>query len=294
MLYTEPHAGTLPITQVIAQAHHLVAITAYEIDAPEILDAIRGAVRRGVTVQVIIAPHPQGRPVGWARAEFRRLVAAGAQVRWSPYRFTHHYAREHARYLIDDDGHGPGLISDANLTRHALVHGRDMLWLSHEPAVIRALAEVFDADWTRQHAGAVPRRILMVSPSKSRPLARLLSQPGAVDLESRKFGYLPRVIHALEHKGREARIILPASLSAYDHGNLKPILHAGVQVRYLRGLTPHGTVIAGNTLGFIGSQNLSWSSLHSSRDVGIILHGRSTTPLRAEFDRDWRRASPVA
>ncbi|OBS09769.1 phospholipase D-like domain-containing protein [Acidihalobacter prosperus] len=294
MLYTEPHSGPAPVIQVIQAAHRQVAIDAYELDDPAMLHAIRIASHRGVTVQVIIAPHPHGRPPGWARAEFHRLAAAGAEVRWSPYRFSHRYAIDHAHIVIDDQGKGPGIVDSENLTHRAFFRIRGDLWLSRDPTVTHALAQVFDADWLRRHAGGAPRRVLLVSPGKSRPLARLLAQPGPVDLEARNFGYLPRIIHALERKGRDARVILPASISAYDHDNLKSVLRAGVSVRYLRHLNRQGTLIAGRTQGFVGSQNLSWSVLHSSRDVGIVLHGRSVAALRAAFDRDWRQASPAA
>ncbi|AOV16672.1 hypothetical protein BJI67_05980 [Acidihalobacter aeolianus] len=294
MLYTEPHSGPTPIVQVIRAARRQVAIDAYELDDTAVIDAIAAAVHHGVTVQVILAPRPKGRPVGWAREEFHRLAVTGAEVRWSPYRFSHRYAIDHAHIVVDDQGRGPCLVDSENLTWRAIFHARGNLWISHDPVVNNALAQVFDADWLRQHVGRDPRRILLVSPSKSRPLAHLLLQSGPVDLEARKFGYLPRIIHALERKGREARVILPATLSRYDHANLKGVLGAGVQVRYLRGLNIQGTMIAGPTQGFVGSQNLSWSVLHSSRDVGIVLRGHSVGALRAAFDRDWRRASPVA
>lgn len=293
MLYTEPHAGPTPIVEIIRDARKQVAMDAYELNDTAVINAISAAVHRGVAVQVIIAPHPDNRPRGWAQHEFRRLVHAGAEVRWSPFRFTHHYAIDHAHILVDDQGQGPGLIDTENFTWRAIYHTRGDLWRSHERAVTQALAQVFDADWTRSHVGVVPRRTLVVSPGKSVVLARLLRQPGPVDLEAHNFGYLPRIIHALVHKGREARIILPATLSAYDHANLKPLLRAGVQVRYLHDINRQGLLVAGRTKGFVGSQNLSWSVLHSSRDVGIVLSGRSVTPLRAAFDRDWRRAQRV-
>lgn len=294
MLYTEPHSGPAPIVQVIRDARRQVAIDAYELDDTAVIDAIAAAAHRGVTVQVIVAPRPAGRPAGWARGEFHRLVATGAEVRWSPYRFSHRYAIDHAHIVVDDQGRGPCLVDSENLTWRAIFHARGHLWVSRDPTIDRALAQVFDADWLRRHAGSDPRRTLLVSPGKSRPLARILQQPGAVDLEARKFGYLPRVIHALERKGSAARIILPATLSAYDHGNLKAVLRAGVQVRYLHGMNIQGTMIAGPAQGFVGSQNLSWSALHSSRNVGVELSGRNVGALRAAFDRDWRRASPVA
>lgn len=294
MLYTEPYSGPTPIVEIVHEAKKRISIDAYELDDTAVLDAIRGAVHRGVIVQVMIAPHPRGRSESWIRNEFHRLVVTGTQVRWSPFRFSHHYAIDHAHIVVDDQGNGPGLIDSQNFTWRAIYHSLGDLWLTHNQEVTHALAEVFDADWTRHHAGTAPRRRLVVSPGSSVLLAHLLIQPGNVDLETKNFGFLPRVIKALEHKGHKARIILPATLSTYDHGNLKPVLKAGVQVRYLHHTTQQGLLIAGRKRGFIGSQNLSWSILHSSRDVGIVIRGRHVASLRAAFNRDWHLATPIA
>lgn len=292
MLHTEPHSGPTPIVQVIQHARKQVAIETYELNEHKIIDAIAKKVRHGVNVQIIIARNPHGHSTRWVRHEFHHLVAVGAHVRWSPYRFTHRYALIHSSIIVDDQGHGPSLIDSGNLSIHAIFHARENLWTSHNPRVSRALAQLFDADWTRHHAGKKPRHILMVSPGKTTPIAHLLKQRGAIDLESANFGYLPQVIHALKHKGRSARIILPASLGRYDQKNLKPLIHAGVRVRYLHHINIQGIMIAGMKQGFIGSQNLSWSAIHSSRNVGLILQGRNSKPLRAAFNRAWRQASP--
>lgn len=290
MLHIQPHSGPAPIVQIIRHARKQVAIETSELNERKIINAIAKKAHEGVNIQIVLARNPHGHSRRWVKHEFHRLVSAGAHVRWSPYRFTHRYARIHSSIVVDDQGHGPGLIDSGSLSIHAIFHSRENLWTTHHFRVSRALAQVFDADWTRHHAGNKPRHVLIISPGKTTLIAHLLRQRGTVDLEAANFGYLPQVIHALEHKGRSARIILPASLSHYDRQNLKPVIHAGVRVRYLHHINIQGIMIAGPEKGFIGSQNLSWSTIHSCRNVGIILRGRNHRSLRAAFNRDWRHA----
>lgn len=296
MLYVEPHAGVQPIVQLIRAAKRRVDINAYLIDDRRILDAIRADTRRGIRVRVIMPSRPYRIALSTVRREYRKLAEAGAQVHWAPERFDHRFAYDHAKYIVDDDGRGETLIGTANFTRAAFHRNREYLWVSRDHAVGHALDEVFSSDWNDRRAGTAPRsiRTVVVSPGGERALLKVLRQPGAVDLESEEFGFVPRISEALENKGRLASIIVPDTLSRYDRRNLEPLQRRGVKVRYLLRPHLHAKMIVGDRLAFIGSQNISWTSLNHNREVGIILHGRAVAELRAQFDRDWRRASPRA
>ncbi|MEJ2654990.1 MAG: phospholipase D-like domain-containing protein [Acidihalobacter sp.] len=124
-------------------------------------------------------------------------------------------------------------------------------------------------------------------------ILKVLDQPGAVDLESEEFGFVPRISNALERKGRLANIIVPRTISHYDLGNLAPLRRDGVNVRFIRHPRMHAKMTVGDRLAFIGSQNISWTSLNHNREIGIILHGQAIDTLRAQFNRDWRKASPI-
>lgn len=295
MLYIEPNTGVEPVVKVIQQAQHSVEINAWLIDDRAILSAIRSDVRRGVIVQVIAESRPQGVPYLRVVREYQLLAAAGAQLRWAPPRFTHRFAQDHAKYIVDDDGKGPALISTANFTYAGFHKNRDYLWISHNPIIARVLAKVFQADWNRRHAGAVARNVpnLVISPGGEKALIEVIDQPGPIDMQSMEFGYIPRINYAFERKGKLARIIVPIDLSAYDRGNLAPLIRHGVQVRFLNKPYPHAKMLVGNRLAFIGSQNISWVSLHHNREVGIILRGRAVKMLRQQFDRDWETARPM-
>jgi cardiolipin synthase A/B len=294
MLYVEPHAGVQPIVQLIRAAKRRVDINAYLIDDRRILEAIHADARRGVRVRVIVPSRPYRIALATVRREYRKLAAAGAKVHWAPERFDHRFAYDHAKYIVDDGGRGETLIGTANLTRAAFHHNREYLWVSRDHGVGHALDEVFSSDWNDRRAGTAPRsiRTVVISPGGERALLKVLRQPGAVDLESEEFGFVPRISEALENKGSLASIIVPDTLSGYDRRNLEPLQRKDVKVRHLLRPHLHAKMIVGDRLAFIGSQNISWTSLNHNREVGIILHGRAVAELRAQFDRDWRHASP--
>lgn len=294
MLYVEPQAGVQPVVQLISSARHSVDINAYLIDDRRVLDAIRADTHRGIVVRVVLENRPYGVHASWVQREFAHLVAAGAEVRWAPARFNHRFAYDHAKYIVDDGGAGETLIGTANFTRSAFHDNREYLWITRNHAVGHALDAVFQADWSRRHAGQTPRKnpMLVISPGSEHRLLKVLEQPGPIDMESEEFGFVPRISHALERKGRLVKILLPPTLSHYDRNNLKPLRHNGVNVRFLAHPYLHAKMIVGKRLAFIGSQNISWTSLNHNREIGIILRGKDADTLRAQFNRDWRHALP--
>jgi phosphatidylserine/phosphatidylglycerophosphate/cardiolipin synthase-like enzyme len=296
MLYVEPHAGVQPVVQLIRSARHSVDINAYLIDDRRILEAIRGDTRHGVRVRVVLPSRTYRVNAATVQREFNALAGTGAEIRWAPARFDHRFAYDHAKYIVVDGGKGETLVGTANLTYAAFHDNRDYLWIGHDRAVGQALETVFNADWNKRRAGAAPRKAsdLVISPGGEQAMLKVLDQPGAVDLESEEFGFVPRISNALEHKGRLASIIVPNTIGRYDLGNLAPLQRDGVNVRFIRHPHMHAKMIVGDRLAFIGSQNISWTSLNHNREIGIILRGRAVAELRAKFNRDWRRASPRA
>lgn len=294
MIYVEPHAGVQPVVQLIRAARRSVDINAYLLDDRRVLDAIRADTRRGVRVRVVMPSRPYGVSPATVQREYRNLAGAGAEARWAPARFTHRFAYDHAKYIVDDGGRGGVMIGTANLTWSAFHSNREYLWIGRDRAVGQALETVFQADWNNRRAGAAARAAasLVVSPGGERALLKVLGQPGAVDVESEEFGFVPRIRNALERKGRLASILVPDDLNRYDRGNLAPLRRDGVNVRHLARPHLHAKMIVGDRLAFIGSQNISWTSLNHNREIGIILRGRAATALKAQFDRDWRAAAP--
>ncbi len=181
MLFIEPHAGIAPVVRFVRAAHARLDINTYLLTDRRVLNAVRAAIARGVRVRIIIARHPYGRR---PRGELTRLRATGAVVRYAPPRFTSQavgnagrYVFDHAKYMVAGNN---AEIGTANMTWSAFHKNREYLWVGHDPRIAEALRAVFYADWTRRHAGAALRRVLVLSPGATGALVRLLRAPGRV------------------------------------------------------------------------------------------------------------------
>ncbi len=285
MLFIEPHAGVAPVIHFVRDARTRLDINTYLLTDRRVLAAVHAAVRHGVRIRIIIARHPYGhRP----RGELARLRATGAAVRYAPPRFTGRYVFDHAKYMVSGD-HGE--IGTANMTWSAFHRNREYLWVGRDARIAKALRAVFRADWARRQAGAAPRRVLVLSPGATGALVRLLQAPGRVCVESEELGHDRPILAALSAKGPAADLLLPARLNRYDRRIARRVASEGVHVRFLRTPYLHAKLIAKPTQAFIGSENLSLSSLQRNREVGLILPRRAAHRLFAQCQRDFARGS---
>jgi len=290
MLYVEPHAGPAPVIQVIEQAHRGVDLNVYYLSDRPILAALARAERRGVRVRIILDKKPYGMKPWAIRRELKSVKEVGAEVHWAPPRFEArpgHWVFDHAKYVCN--GHECE-IGTANFDWSAFHRNREYLDVTHAPTVVKAALAVFQADWTGRRAGAYAHWALVLSPGSEPKLQALIDQPGQVDIESEEMGTDRAILEAIAAKGREARVILPASISAQDRRNVEWLESRGVQVRLLKKspIYMHAKMIVGARESFIGSENFSASSLNLNREMGLVLSGGGR--LAAQFDRDWARA----
>lgn len=297
LLAVEPHAGLRPLLGIVREARRRLDIEVYELTDTALLDAIRQAVRRGVRVRVILDRTPWGTPRWRIVREAERVRATGAALRWSPARFERfpgHVAFDHAKFLCT-----PHVceLGTANFGWDAFHRNREYLLVTRRPDVVAALCRVFRADWTGERAGTAAHRVLVLSPGTSQSaLLRVLRQPGPLDVESEELGAERAVLRALARRGRAVRLLLPANLSRADRRHARRLAARGVCVRLLptHPLYLHAKMIVGPSLGFVGSENFTTTSLWRNREVGLLLRGPLLGRLRATFVQDWRRARPLA
>lgn len=283
MLFIEPTAGISPIVQFIQKAQKRLDINTYLMTDRRVLATLRAAVQRGVNVRVIITRRPYGhRPHG----EIRALRATGAHVRYAPPRFTGRYRFDHAKYMVSDHA---SEIGTANLTWSAFHKNREYLWMGQSARVSEALGDVFQADWSRRRVGPGPRRTLVLAPGATTALVSALRVPGPVCVESEELGHDRRLLAAFRAKAGDIRLLLPRRLSQYDRRIATTLASYGVRVRTLSHPYLHAKLIAGTRSAFMGSENLSPTSLKHNREVGIVLRGHDAQILRDQCDRDWRK-----
>jgi len=293
MLYIEPNAGVSPILQVIQSARHTLNVGVYYMTDNRILRAIQAAKARGVDVRVIIEGKPYGMQSWQVRKEEKAIEATGAQLHLAPYRFTSHgsqWSFYHAKYLAS--GH-EAEIGNPNFSWSDFHDARNYFYVTRNPTVVKAVDAVFNADWNNQKAPAWTHQVLVLSPGTSvKQIVQVIDQPGPIDIEDEEIGPYAPTLDAIAAKGKLARVIMPANINAQDQKDARFLEAHGVQVRLLpvKPIYLHAKMVVGNTLSYIGSENLTRTSLERNREMGLLLNGSDIGKLQTQFNKDWRAA----
>ena len=282
-LFIEPRDGSQPIVQIINQAHRSIDLNVYILTDKPVLAAIKKAADRGVDVRIILDRFPRGLGLWQVVDEYKRISRMGIDVHGTPQRFAY----DRADYVCNVSACA---IGTADYTASGFNKNREYIIRFSSPALVKAARDVFTADWQNKPAGMGPRRYLILSPGSAWDMTRLINQPGIVDMEQDDIGKTPLVMRAMERKGHAIRLILPLNAKIHDGYQIKVLQHAGVQVRYMSGLYMHAKMIAGKDQGYIGSINITQTSIYHNREVGMTFGGKILSQVRQQFDHDWSTA----
>jgi cardiolipin synthase len=287
-IFIQPGDGRAPLLDEIRAARQSIDLEVYLLSDETILQSLEEAQRRGVAVRVILEEHPFGGG-GGQKEIFARLENAGIAVRWgSPvFRFSH------IKMMVVDEA--VTVIMNQNLTPSAFTANREFGVVTNQPDAVEAAAAIFDADWTR---GAEPAPgPLVVSPTNAREQLLALVRGARVSLDIyAEVLRDPEMLDALAtaaERGISVRIIV--SPSADFATEVAELTTAGVEIRLSTSLYIHAKlIVADGQRAFIGSQNLSATSLDQNRELGIIVDDPvNLARLTRTFAVDFRAAAPL-
>ena len=286
-IFIEPGDGRAPLLDEIAAARESIDLEVYISTDDVVLAALEDAQRRGVRVRAMLEEHPFGGG-GGQQAIFDRLANAGVAVRWGNpvFRFTH-------IKTMTVDGE-VAVIMNQNITESAFTTNRDFGVVTNEPAAVRTAAAIFEADWTR---GAEPAPDpLVVSPTNAREELLGLTQEAqrSLDIYAEVLRD-PELLDAfIDAEGRGVRVRLVVSPSADFAAEREHLRAGGVDIRLMSALYVHAkAIIADGERAFVGSQNLSATSLDQNRELGIIVDDPiNLARLNRTFEIDFRAGTP--
>jgi|GEM_PF-1031135 len=265
-------------------------VAAYELDDPRLVSALEAAHGRGVDVRVMVDEDREANtgPVATLRS-------AGLDVRFGPASFEHY----HPKVIVADEARA--IVMSANLNTYSMDTERNHGVVLDDDFDVADLVEVFDHDYEARPgdpAAAMCTR-LVLSPHNAR--ARILSLIASAETRLRvqqlslTDSEVRRAIGLRAMAGVETRVILadPAWITSNDEARAA-LVAMGVDVRIL--VTPENhakLIVADNAMAFVGSENLSWTSLERNREVGVVVTAEATVaPLAAAFETDWANAAP--
>jgi len=262
-LVIAPRLRRRTIVAAIRAARERLVLSIFRCDDLVVRQALADAARRGVDVRVLMTA--RARAAGRALEELQAwLTAHGIEVR--------RYAggtKYHAKYLVADGR--LAVVTTLNLTARCFSRTCDFTLVTHDPAVVSGLGELFAADWVARPVTLAPaqRERLIVGPDQA-----------------------PRTRFAVLVGEARARIrILDAKLSDVELVTLlERRQQAGVSVdvarrRDVRSLRRHGKLlIVDGTAAVIGSLALSRRGLERRRELAVVIRDPR---LVAQLDAFW-------
>lgn len=285
-------AGSLsPILSLLRSASRSLALQIYLLTDQEVIDALCAARAAGLPVTVILEPTPYRAEMA-NQAAYQRLSDAGVDVVWANPR----YPLTHTKLLIVDQRQVA--IMTANLTRAGLTTNREYLVVSDEPTDVTDALAIVAADRT---GGVTPitggRLVVSPGTARGRLTALLDGARERLDVQMEELSDAAMVASLIAAAGRgvAVTVVAPArDRSAATNGALGRLAAAGVTVRVLESPVVHAkAIVADRRRYYVGSLNLTSSSLGPNREVGILLDdsagetgaGRVSAVIRADAAR---------
>jgi cardiolipin synthase A/B len=266
-LLIEPDAGAAVILDLIGSARASLWMEMYLLTASDAISALAARAAAGCDVRVILEPAPY-QDAGANQAAFDQLASAGVAVRWSTSRFTFTHAKA---FTID---HARLVILTLNLTGAGLSGNREYAAVDDDPIDVASAEATFTAD----ELGApttVPGGRLVTSPESTRPtlLALIAGAHVALALETEELTdpEISSALLAARARGVAVTLTWPGPASAAG-APFRTLAAAGTLVRAVAGPPIHGKVaVADARTLYVGSANLTPTSLDDNREMGVLL-----------------------
>ena len=182
-----------------------------------------------------------------------------------------------------------------HLTQSAFTTNREFGVVTNRPDAVQAAAAIFAADWTRgEEPDPGP---LVVSPTNAREQLLALVRGARVSLDVyAEVLRDPQMLEALATAvDRGVRVRLIFSPSTDFAAEVEELAASGVEIRLASSLYIHAKlIVADDERAFIGSQNLSATSLDQNRELGIVVDDPvNLSRVTRTFAIDFRAATSL-
>ena len=277
-----PEAGEAPYLEALSAAQTSIDVAIYLMGSGGILDQLEAKARAGVAVRVILDEHK----IATNQKYFDRLIAAGAQAHWSSPQFDFF----HNKFFVVDGK--TAVMSTGNYSKSFSIElERNFVATDHDPADVADLVALFEADWTGQTPN-LPCTRMVISPinARERILALIASATTTLQIESMQFadpGVRDAVRARIEAGVAVRALLADANWIGANAGAATFLKDLAVPVKHI----PHlhtKVLIADGVAAYVGSENLSYTSLDNNREVGVVVvEPSSIAPLTTTFESDW-------
>lgn len=277
-LLVQPGDGVGPLVKAIENAKKSVQIVIFRFDRLEIEKALEDAVKRGVTVEALIAFTNRGGEKNLRKLEMR-FLEHGVKVA----RTADDLVRYHGKMMIVD-GKELALLA-FNYTRIDTERSRSFGVLTREKELVDEAIALFEADCGRLTYKAGSKNFL-VSPINARAgLEKFISGAKKELLIYDVRITDPDMLKLLEAKAKEGVEIRIIGKMARHNDQ--------ISLRKLAKLRLHTrSIVRDRKEVFLGSQSMRELELDARREIGIIVEDKEVIDgIAKTFDEDWKAGS---
>lgn len=286
-----PHTGDHSIITAIESAKHTIQITLYGFTDKKIAAALIKKQSEGINVQLLIEDEPYNAS-GENLSIVKQLKKAGIAIHYtaSTFSFTHQ------KTLIID--HQRAMILTGNFTYSGVYRQRNFTVTTNDIATIENLNRLFEADWNHTDFSPLKNTALITSPENSWPALHGLIKNSHYQLDIYALELADkRIIHALLKQKSKIRIIISRSTKIVDKNKWCQQQH--IEVRRLGSVEQHAKALLSdygksNALAYVGSANLTYTSLSKNREVGVLFSDHTAlSQLHKTFEQDWKHSRSI-
>lgn len=288
-VFVEPAAGETPILNAINNATSSIYVELYLLTDTNVLNALENAARKGLDVRVMLDPDPYGVGTSQPAQTLQALSNAGAQTRDTSPSFTY----THEKGMVIDGK--TAYIMTCNFTKSALggsssTTNREYGIIDTESTDVAAFLGIFNADWNRT-SYTLSDNDLVLSPVNSRSdFVALINQAQTslkIEAEEMQDSNVEQAIVNAQARGVNVQVILPSNDSSNTSG-ITTLKNGGVSVYEDTHYYMHAKlIIADGHEAFVGSENISTTSLDANRELGILISKASVvSTLATTFSSD--------
>ena len=291
--------GNLSVTVLPASTGKDVALAAirsatatldaglYLVTEYTIVQAFIAAKERGVAVRIVIDDSDNTRSgnknalAKWAAAGIDVVKATG---------FSYH----HAKYLVVDGK--SALVMTCNFTVSSFASNREVVVSVSDAELVADLSTIFAADFIHESPEISATTRLVISPINAREKLNGLignaKQRVFFAMQSVDDNDTVALLIARHDAGVDVRVMM-ADPTVYDQSGDADVLKAhGIDVRYLPEtiLYLHEKVIVADDDAFVGSVNITYTSIEKNREIGVIGDASFTSLVLPQVQADWDMA----
>jgi len=207
-------------------------------------------------------------------------------VKWSDPKFTY----QHAKFFVVDGQ--TAVISTGNFSKtYSIDLERNFVATDRDPADVLDLVTLFEADWAGVEPAMQCTR-MVISPINSRQRVQDVIEGATQTLTIESMQFADGAVRAAVANRIAAGVAVRVMIA--DAGWITANATAATYLKNL-GVTPKWiphlhtkVIVADGVRAYVGSENLSSTSLDHNREVGAILTDLSSiAPLTATFDKDY-------